>query len=356
MSASAYPIFTVRGAAQELGRQHGEQAREQIAAFLEYLGHSLRLSRESIRQRAARFESLFRSQCGQLFAEVVGLAAGAKINLHDALAVQLRGELAGLSDGACTAFALSRSLTSSGRLYIGQNSDNPPELIDFAYVLRIVPDVGPRILIWTFGGMLGYHGFNEHGVAHFANALGGGPAWKFALSHYPLKRLLLEQRDLHGVRELMNRIPVCSNGNYVLCDGSGSVIDIELTSSGPFEIANPSPGLVVHSNHYLCPDFACNENLTLSVPDSVPRLCRFRKLVDEATFPLSLASLQNILRDHHGHPSSICRHSHHGEHHPMLASNGQTVASLIADPDDGVLYVAKGNPCTTAFVAYSLHE
>src|ERR1051325_6910504 len=106
--------------------------------------------------------------------------------------------------------------------------------------------------MWTFGGMLGYHGLNDRGVAHFANALGGGPAWTFALSHYPLKRMMLEQCDLAGVRRLLQDLPVCSNGNYVVCDGNGELADIELTTNGPQEVVDDGLGAIAHSNHFVC--------------------------------------------------------------------------------------------------------
>src|SRR5436305_10485395 len=96
-------------------------------------------------------------------------------------------------------------------------------------VQGLEPGGKPGILMWTFGGMLGYHGLNAHGVAHFANSLGGGPAWREGLPHYPVKRLMLEQRDVPAVLDVLARVPVCSSGNYVLCDGGGAVADVELT-------------------------------------------------------------------------------------------------------------------------------
>jgi hypothetical protein len=50
------------------------------------------------------------------------------------------------------------------------------------------------------------------------------------------------------------------------------------------------------------------------------------------------------LADHKGWPTSICRHQ----------SDVETIASLIAEPDQGRLHVAAGNPCKTEFVTYSL--
>lgn len=354
MSEQGYPLFRAAGAPSELGRQHGDQAREKIQGFLDFLQRTLGLTRDELRRRAEVFEPLFRKHCPHLLEEVAGLAEGAAIHPGDALAIQLRGELAGVSEEACTAFALARSRTARGQLLIGQNSDNPPELIDYGYVLRLAPSCGPRILIWTFGGMIGYHGLNEHGVAHFANSLGGGPEWKFAIAHYPVKRLMLEQKNLAGVRRLLGDVAVCSNGNYVLCDGSGEIADIELTSDGPYEVVAGSSGCVVHSNHYLTPRFSSAENRARGLPDSEARQSRLQTMIDTQTSPLTIGDLQEYLSDHEGFPTGVCRHAHVGLDHPMLSSRGHTVASLIADPDSGCLYVTRGNPCQMPFVCYRL--
>ena len=335
---------------------HGQQAKDCIRGYLDYLQTSLKISRESMRKRAERFEPLFGRHCPHLLEEVVGLAEGAGIHRLDALAAQLRGELNGVSEDACTTFVVRRGQTADGGTLIGQNSDNPAELMDYAYVLRLAPESGPRILMWTFGGMLGYHGINEHGVAHFANSLGGGPAWKLALSHYPVKRMMLEQRSLTDVRRLLRDVPVCSNGNYVLCDGLGEIADIELTSEGPCEIPDDGLGAFVHSNHYVCQPHACSENFARSLPDSFPRLKRMQALVRGRLGQLTVDDLKNILSDHDGHPTGICRHPHDGPDNPVLPSSGRTVASIIAEPDRGCLHVARGNPCEAAFATYQLAD
>lgn len=348
-----YPLFEAQGEPRELGQQHGEQAVDRIVGYLEFLAESLRLTREQLRQRALRFQPLFESQCPDLLTEAMGLAEGAKLTLADALVAQLRGELAQVSDGACTTFAIGPRGTATGGTFVGQTSDNPPELERFGYMLRLRPTGKPAALMWTFGGMLGYHGINEHGVSHFANALGGGPSWKFALSHYPLKRLILEQSSLRGVLQLMREFPVCSNGNYMLADGSGAILDVELTSDGPF-VPELQDRFLVHSNHFLCSDLACDANWQHSLKDSFPRLDRMRALLDGQFGSITLADMQRFLADHDGHPVSICRHSHTGPEGPMLGPSGKTVAALIAEPEHRRMHVALGNPCENPFVTYSV--
>ncbi|MFN0197602.1 MAG: C45 family autoproteolytic acyltransferase/hydrolase [Planctomycetaceae bacterium] len=349
-----YPLFKATGTPRELGLQHGEQAKPRIHRYLDFLAETLKRSRPRLAETALRFELLFQKYCPQLVDELRGLADGAGITYGEALACQLRGELGQLPESACTSFAIGPEGTASGEPIVGQNSDNPPEMQATGYMLHLEPTDRPPLLIWTFGGMIGYHGLNAHGVAHFANSLGGGPKWKFALAHYPLKRLFLEQKNIDGVVNVMKTVPVCSNGNYMLGDGTGHYADVELTSDGPRRLPNTSAGYLVHSNHYLCTEFACDENFAQSLPDSFPRQSRMEQRIREKWGDITVADVQSFLSDHDNHPIGICRHPHAEGNHPMLGSTGYTVASLIAEPIQGLLHVSDGNPCEHGYTTYKL--
>lgn len=351
-----YPLINCAGTARELGRQHGEQMRVKIRTFLGFLCETLKLEDDEVERRARRFRPLFERHCSQLVPEIEGLAEGAGISFDLALAGQLRGELAQIADGACTTFVIGPRGTADGTTLIGQTSDMPTEMREFGYVLHLMPVDRPELIMWTFGGQLGYHGLNEYGVAHFANALGGGPKWKYAPSHYPLKRLLLEQRSIEGVRRLMTDFPVCSNGNYVLCDGTGAILDAELTSDGPHFLDDEGVGFIAHSNHYLCATHACDENYRQSLPDSFPRLKRMRELIAAEFGSLTVEKMKRILSDHDGHPTSICRHPHSGHSDPILPASGHTVAAIIAEPQHGRFHIASGNPCEMPFVEFQLER
>jgi isopenicillin-N N-acyltransferase-like protein len=350
-----YPLFTATGSARDLGHQHGEQAASRIDGYLDFLAASLKISRDELRARASKFMPLFERDCPQLIDEIHGLAEGAKLDFADALAAQLRGELGPVADGACTSFAIGPAATANGETIVGQTSDNPPELMDFGYTLRVTPDDGrPAFVMWTFGGMLGYFGVNTHGVCHFANSLGGGPKWKFALAHYPLKRLIFEQTNLDEVQQLMRRFPVCSNGNYMLGDDSGAILDVEMTSDGPFLLDNAGKDFLVHSNHYLCSEHACDENFEHSLPDSFFRLDRMTELIREKAGSITVDDVKTMLADHGNYPTGVCRHPGEGTSHVMLDANGCTVAAIIVEPMQGKLHVARGNACENEFVEHSV--
>jgi isopenicillin-N N-acyltransferase-like protein len=351
---AVYPLVVARGTPRELGRQHGEQCRGRIRAFLGYLGHTLKRPAEQVRAGSLRFLPLFERHCPHLVEEVRGLAEGAGVGLADALAAQVRGELAQAQNEGCTTFVIAGRRTASGQPLIGQNSDVEPELEEFAYVLRLEPEGKPAVLMWTFGGMLGYHGLNARGVAHFANSLGGGPAWREGLPHYPVKRLMLEQPDVPAVLDVVARVPVCSSGNYVLCDGGGAIADVELTPEGFTVLEDEGAGFLVHTNHFLRAPHACARADAASVPDSFPRLERIRELMAAHAGTLTVEDLRGVLADHAGYPTSICRHPHGGADHPSVPARGRTAASLIAEPAKGTLHVSRGNPCRNHHQAYQL--
>jgi hypothetical protein len=148
--------------------------------------------------------------------------------------------------------------------------------------------------------------------------------------------------------------PVCSSGNYVLCDGEWRIADAELTPEGFEVLEDGGAGYLTHANHYLCGAHACAANYAVSVPDSFPRQERIRELVAGKFGSLTVDDFQQFLADHSGHPTSICRHPHRGPDHPSVSARGRTVASLIAEPAAGCLHVSRGNPCTEPYVTYEV--
>ena len=337
-----YPIYRAQGSHRELGRQHGEQAAPRIKAHLDYVASSAKLSSDAVRRRALRFEPLFAQYCPHLIEEIRGLAEGARIQFADALAVNIRGEIGQVQEEGCTAYAVKQP---SREILIGQNSDMTPDVPPLAYVLHLKPAGGkPEVMIWTFGGMIGYHGINSAGVGHFANALGGGPAGRFGMPHYPVKRMMLECRTSAEVVELLKRVPLASNGNYVLCDAAG-ILDVEATTAGPEVLSDQGKGYLVHTNHYVCSRYARKENFDKSWKDSFPRLDRMNGLLASTRrVGASVDVLKKFLADHNGQPTAICRHDR----------DSVTVASIVAEPSHRRMHVAVGNPCENRFVTYSM--
>ena len=352
VSKERYPLVEAFGSPYELGIQHGRAVPERIRRFIDMILESetsAERSKDIILQWALRGVPLLEKYCPNLLEEIRGLKDGAKIHFEEAVLLQLRGGAANYSEEACTTFAISGAGTCDRRMFIGQNSDMGPQQEEVGILLHLIPSKGPRILMWTFAGNLGYHGMNSEGVAHFANSLGGGPKGRFGLSHYPLKRAILEQVSLQSVFQLLDRYPVASNGNYTMCDGTGAYYNVELTSEGYGRQGPGDGGFIAHSNHYLCSPWACPENHANSIADSFPRLDRMRTLIDEKYGRVTLANVQAFLSDHSNAPTSICRHLP-----SPSGGNSKTVCAMIAEPTAGMFHVCKGNPCAGSWKSYQV--
>ncbi len=339
-----YPLYRAAGSYREMGRQHGEQAADRIRAHVDHLLTTQKLTPAQLRAKALRFEPLFERHCPHLLDEMRGLAEGARIHPAEALAVNIRGEMASAEASGCTTYVIGRRGAANGGILVGQNSDMNTINIRLGYVLHLKPRGKPEVMMWTFGGMIGYHGVNSAGVAHFANALGGGPRSRFAMPHYPVKRLMFECARMDDVLKLLSEIPLASNGNYVLCDGAGAILDVEATTAGPQRIEDKGAGFLVHTNHFLAPTYATKENHAQGWKDSFPRLERMHSLVAGQFGSLSAKHIQRFLADHSGAPTGICRHD----------GDSRTVAGIVAEPAARVMHVAAGNPCSSRFVTYAL--
>ncbi len=339
-----FPVVIVRGTSYELGRQHGEQAAPLVEQYLLWIERLTGLSRDTLCRNAMQFVPRLEALSPALVEEVRGLADGAGISFEEAVLCQARAEAAHApADGGCTAFALTGAATTDGRTLAGQNQDLAPEYADVTIVLRVQPTDGrPRAVMVTFAGQLGYAGLNEYGVAHFANALYDAP-WQPGLPHYPLKRLTLEQRTVADCVQLYRDHRVCSAGNVVLCDGQGSIGDIEARPEGIAVYTDEHPDARLHTNHYVTSQFAPFE--TNSLADSCPRLDRIRVLVQEHWGRITVDTMKTILADHEGDPAGICRHGAEGMH---------STAGYVADPAAGVLHVRRGHGCLGTWTAYEV--
>lgn len=353
-SMEKFPIYRARGPHRELGRAHGEQACEQIKRHLDILCASLKLTAQSLRDRAMKFQPLLQQYCPHLIGEIEGLAEGAKIAYAEALALNVRGALKQGGDGGCTAFVVSRRGTRTGEILIGQNSDQLPIARELGYVLYLQPQDKPEILMWTFGGMIGYHGINSLGIGHFANDLGGGPKPRFGMPHYFPKRLMHECRTMDELRQTLEKIPFWASGNYVLCDGNGEILDLEVTPEGVHSISDNGSGFISHSNHFLSACHATEENHKASAMDSFFRLKRINQLIHRHFGQLTVDDFKSFLRDRDNHPNGICRFAQTDHPDADWMTAGMTVASIIAEPDQRRLHIACGNRAESPFEVYEM--
>ena len=342
-TVNLFPLVEAAGSAYDMGYAHGAQAAGLIERYLGFIEKTTGRDRTALGAGALTYVPFIEALSPAYLEEVRGLADGARISFEEAMICQVRGAAAQPASEGCTAFAITGEGTTEGRTYAGQNQDLGPEFSDFGIVLRLRPGDGrPRLVTFTFAGQLGYMGMNEHGVAHFANALGNAPS-RPGLTHYPLKRRCFEMGTVEECVDLVSRHRTCSAGNMVFCDGDGGIADVEIRPEGVAVFDDDHACRRLHTNHYVSREFAEHEDG--NTPDSGPRLDRLRALVTEEWGNITLDRLKSYLADHAGDPGGICRHG---------AGGSYSVAGYIADPGAGVLHVRRGLGCTGTWSEYTV--
>jgi len=361
-----YPLIEVSGAPYERGRQHGAAAGDLIGRYPDVLRRVAeqeaswrdpdmeprKISDVELEQRALRFLPFFERFAPDQVVEIRGVADGAEVPFWMALLVNVRAEVAvfdsvaHLSSG-CTSFAADPTATADASVLIGQNQDQNALMRELTVILRVEPDRGPRMLMATFGGLIGYAGINSAGVGFMHNSLANS-VWRLGLPHYPLKRAMLEQENIAGVLAEIERAPVGSCANYVCCDRE-TVVDVEVTPDG-CAVHRGSDGWVGHANNFRDPSLATDERLLAVLPDSAPRTARIDTLMTAAQGRMTLDDAKRWLSDHEGFPTSICRHATSDEPTAM-----KTMYSVICEADKGKLHITHGNPCANGYSTYSLN-
>lgn len=345
-----YPCIRVEGDHYEMGLQHGTACAEKINKFFNYAIEMFcatqNQTKDQVMENTLHYLPVLNRYCPHLVNELNGVAQGARLSLTEILFLHVRTELSYYKKSGCSAFAVSPERSHNGILLSGQNWDNPPYSKNFMIVLHLMPKNKPSILLLTFAGVIGYIGINSYGISIWDNQL-MCPGWKIGIPHYFVKRLVLEQRNLPESIDLLKKIEHASSENFVLTDGAGNITSFECTPHGVEEI-KPAEGVIFHTNHFLSERFIPLEKFIPSIPDTCNRLGRLKVLFKKFGNNLSVETLKTILSDHDNFPVSLCRHVDH------TPQSMVTCASVIAEPAQGVMYVAPGNPCISSYERYEM--
>lgn len=343
---SSFQQITISGTPRERGRQYGQAMGETIRRFLgEGVARlnwvrSVPLTEEQALRLVDEYIPHIERDVPDLAEEVLGLSEGAEISYRQAMLLQVRRELLS-RELECSAVA---GRDRSGQAVIAQNVDLPGQLTDLGIILRVEPRSSnePELLMYTHAGLIGYLGINSHGIGVGLNMV-LAPGWRPGVPPYLLIRHLLHQRSLDDCLREIGRIRRASSRNLLLSDGV-RVLDVEMTVDEERVLETP---LLLHTNHFLHGDF-CPVDLVSPSTSTYRRLDRLQHLLAHNEELPHLSGLQELLGDHDQYPRSICAHGQ-GD-----ATRGETVASAILYPGQGVFYAAKGNPCEHPYVRYQI--
>ena len=346
-----YREIEVSGTPAQMGEQLGEEAREKIRGFsavaLERVNKTVAVSRESALVAAGESIEPVRTYSPGMLDEIEGMARSSGVSVPELLLLQIRNQLRPDGDSGCTAFSLSPAVATGS--IVGQNWDNDPALDPFTIVLTRRPTGEPAFLSVTQAGLIAYIGVSEAGIGLCMNTL-PAPSGDAGVPLYFAIRGIYQATGLAGAAEAVRRArrPIAINALLATPDGPA---DLEITIDSVHVLADPGTGIVTHTNHCLHPELVHHNESFPELIQSGPRLRRIDALLKEAPKPLTVPVLQDMLRDHHGHPTSICRHAND---HP---ENGfwTSVFSVVIEADAGVMHLSRGFICGSPFESFAMN-
>lgn len=357
------PVLHLDGAPYEQGLQHGKALKDRIETnlkvYFERFEREGRLSRAEALKRSVQYLEAIEAQNRDYFNGMQGIAAGSGFDLDQLAALNVRYELLyyqfgvnALADG-CTAFAVMPSASAAGHLLLGQNWDWIPQVR--GAVLQTVEADGLETVSFTEAGIVGGKiGLNSAGLGLAINGMTTtDDDWSRLSKPFHLRcyEILRARSFEEAVRVITDSGRACS-ANFLIAQAPDRALDIEAAPSR-VRLLECQNGRLVHTNHFLDPDLlSVVEPPSEKRPYSIHRLDRMRALLATKE-PISVVDIEGYLRDHAGHPYSVCRHLDLAE---PPEERYLTVTSAIMDLHERILRLSDGPPCESAYQQVALSK
>lgn len=339
------PIVHADGDARTIGRAHGAARAGSLRAFLSDSLARLNLimpeptSMQALAPVIRAHYAEIASATPLLAEEIEGLAEGAGITVEQATLLQIRREIMGYRAipvmGDCTTYARAADPV------LAQTIDLNGDLDDQLCVLSVRRSGSARrVLVLSFGGLLGYLGLNSDGLAIGLTLVLGG-IWRPGLPPYlAIRHLLDTSATVAQAMATLRTLPLASSRTIVLCDRR-SCASVEILD-GQLRVCEADE--TVHTNHFLDHSLAQLDELNIFARNSsVRRLDACRSAL--AGLPAAASA-----EDHFAllGQSPIC-----------VPGNGdirreRTVAAVVMMPQAGELHLRPGNPARAATRTFAI--
>ena len=352
-----FVLHEFSGSWRELGRQYGEDCREEIIAMLDYWKEALApimpdKSMDEIIAATRQFETPIKDYAPEFIEEIEGIAEGSGLSKETILFHQgsFEMDVAGpLYIGGCTAFAASGKATKDGKTIAGQHFD----WYDHAamIIMRIKPDNGVPMLGTSIAGQLMQFGINGNGIAHYANVL-AYPKSVVGTPAVVVAQKALQSKNLPDAVRCITQAPNAIALNHLMAGPQGEMIDVEATPDNcGCLLPENGEDILTHSNIFLCHYLQayCLGGQT-SFPDTFMRWNRLRNLMRAHYGEIDVAVMQQLMQDHQGYPDSICRHC---DYTGPAFEQFRSLISMISLPAEGKMYVSP-QPCEAPYKLFTL--
>ena len=347
------PIRTVEvaGAPIEMGRQYGEELRQEAR---EMIGTRLELAAKAAEalnpprdiqwclDLAAETFPALESYPGTVFDELEGISQATGLDLLELIIgngwTDFR-DLMGVRDQPhnCTSLVVGPKFSADGHVYLAQTWDMNVSAAPYVVLVRRQPTDGPRTISLTTAGCLSLVGINEHGIAVGNTNLVPTDArpgvFYLAIIHEALRQSSID--DAVTAIASGHRM----SGHYYYVGEPNDTFSGLETAAIAFDEVAWSQRHYAHTNHYESGRLMESGVTTAAGANSVGRKERCDGLLSAHEGGITVTDISQILGDHEGeHP--ICRHADPGAEYA-------TLASAIMCPAERRMWVSTGQPCTS---------
>lgn len=357
---AAFPFARFEGGPRDVGLAHGRTFGDQV------LG-SIRVHRASIEKTglpwadalvwAEKGRTLMQLVEPKLAEELDAIGEGVGVDHREIFAINFRVALSRVAMPApvteqheCTTAAAIGAVTADGHTLLAQNWDQNSDLQANLVVIEQRMPGQPGLLFVTEAGRLILHGMNDAGVGIVGNALScDRPTHPEQSAASGGRRRALRHTTMAAAHRTLIDSPHGTSANHMLADSTGVAVDIEAIPDDAFSI-DPVGGVIAHANHFAHPvakEMVVDKLLALH-PNSIYREARVRTALTEKAGGITIAHIQDALRDHHGHPVSVCSHPHPNS----SGGTSHTLASTIMDLNDLKLFSAPGPTCLGTYTEH----
>ncbi len=287
---------------------------------------------------AKQCEDLMMQHAPELVQEIQGIAEAARLDYDALLAFTVTIPFDPEDVHGCTVLAIAPERTADGRPIVGRNYDFFHDTSEEPATTYLTYPDGRHASVGNCDIWVGREdGLNEAGL-FVGQAAFFMPGLQPGLTFWFIVRLLLDRcATVDEGLDLILGLPHAASWTYLLADAAGKAAVVEPSVHG-IEVRYPEDGLLVMTNHAVCPRWVGREAFV--PPDSHPRYHRLRELLG-GDHPVDVKTVKAALRDHDG---LVCSH---GAHFPNRKFG--TLWSVVGRPGERQLDIATGSPCQAEY-------
>ncbi len=342
---NAIPMIEARGSHREVGRQIGQQCQVQIQATLANLRNDLPVGGtwDAMLHQSRLYLEFSSAIYPQYIEELEGIAEGADVPF-DEVFLSICEELWESTSWqrGCTDLAARGRATVDGSTLIAHTNDLLPKAEEHLVLLKIQAGDEPEFLGISSGGIAISAGYNVAGISLTGNQIDNNDI-RPGVPRLLVVRAILSSSYLSAALDHCLLPQRASSYNNVIGDASGEIYSMEgsATDCEPIYIEND---ILAHANHYISPTMRRFEADRNSIGNSILRYNRAMRLLRENYGQLSPDLFKELLADHAGYPTSICKHG----------TETVTIFSIIIQLESLRAWIGRGRACETDYIEYQL--